>query len=149
MRASAARGRSSSDTLGGMKTMIRAVAALLLAVVALTGCSSGTATGEAVRTVAASEAQQIVEDGAVVIDVRTPEEFASGHVADARNIDVQADSFRAEVDELDREATYVLYCRSGARADAAGQLMREMGFTDVVNAGGFEDLADAGLPTTG
>ena len=131
-----------------MKTLIRAVAVLLLAAVALTGCSgSRTATAEGVRSVAAGEAQQLVEDGAVVIDVRTPEEFASGHLADARNIDVQADSFHAEVDQLDRDGTYVLYCRSGARAGAAGEMMLEMGFTDVANAGGFEDLAAAGLPT--
>lgn len=131
-----------------MKTLIRAVAVLLLAAVALTGCSgSGTATAEGVRTVAAGEAQQLIEDGAVVIDVRTPEEFASGHLADARNIDVEGDSFHAEVDELDRDASYVLYCRTGARAGAAGEMMLEMGFTDVANAGGFEDLASAGLPT--
>ena len=129
--------------------MIRAVAVLLLAVVALTGCSGSgtTTTDEGVRTVAAGEAQQLIDDGAVVIDVRTPEEFASGHLADARNIDVQADSFHTEVDALDRDATYVLYCRSGARAGAAGEMMLEMGFTDVANAGGFEDLASAGLPT--
>jgi rhodanese-related sulfurtransferase len=131
-----------------MKTMIRAVAVLLLAAIALTGCSgSGTTTEEGLRTVAAGEAQQLIEDGAVVIDVRTPEEFASGHVADARNIDVQSDSFHAKVDELDRDATYVLYCRSGARAGAAGEMMLEMGFTDLANAGGFEDLAAEGLPT--
>lgn len=139
---------SRNDTLGGMKTMIRAVAVLLVAAVALTGCSStGTATDEGVRTVAAGEAQQLIDDGAVVIDVRTPEEFASGHLADARNIDVQAESFHAEVDQLDRDGTYVLYCRSGARAGAAAEMMLEMGFTDVANAGGFEELAAAGLPT--
>ncbi len=60
---------------------------------------------------------------------------------------MQADSFRTEVGELDRDATYVLYCRTGARAGAAGEVMLEMGFTDVSNAGGFEDLASAGLPT--
>lgn len=127
--------------------MIRVVAVLLLTALALTGCSGTATTDEGVRTVAAAEAQQLVEDGAVVIDVRTPEEFASGHLADARNIDVQSDSFHAEVADLDRDATYVLYCRSGARAGAAGEMMREMGFTDVANAGGFEDLASAGLPT--
>jgi len=131
-----------------MKTMIRAVAVLLLAALALTGCStSGATTDQGVRTVAAGEAQQLIDDGAVVIDVRTPEEFASGHLADASNIDVQSDSFHTEVDELDRDATYVLYCRTGARAGAAGEMMLEMGFTDVANAGGYEDLASAGLPT--
>jgi rhodanese-related sulfurtransferase len=128
--------------------VVRALAALLLATVALTGCSgSGTTTDEGIRTVAAGEAQQLIEDGAVVIDVRTPEEFASGHLADARNIDVQSDSFHTEVDGLDRDATYVLYCRSGARAGAAAEMMLDMGFSDLANAGGFEDLAAAGLPT--
>ncbi|MFP5253598.1 MAG: rhodanese-like domain-containing protein [Actinomycetes bacterium] len=127
--------------------MRRLLAVLVLVALALTGCAGTATTEDAVRTVDAAAAQQLIDDGAVVVDVRTPEEFASGHLADARNIDVQADSFRAEVDELDRDATYVLYCRTGARAGAAGELMREMGFTDVVNAGGFEDLAAAGLPT--
>ena len=128
--------------------MIRAIAVLLLAVVALVGCSStGTTTDEGVRTVAAGEAQQLIEDGAVVIDVRTPEEFSSGRLTDARNINVESDSFHDEVGELDRDGTYVLSCRSGARAGAAAEMMLEMGFTDVANAGGFEDLAAAGLPT--
>ena len=140
--------RQSLDTLGGMTSLIRAVAVLLLAAVALVGCSgTETATDEGVRTVATGEAQRLIEDGAVVIDVRTPEEFSSGHLADARNIDVQSDSFHSEVGELDRDGTYVLYCRSGARAGAAGEMMLEMGFTDVANAGGFEDLAASGLPT--
>ena len=128
--------------------MIRAATVLLLAALALTGCSGTVTTDEGLRPVAAAEAPQLIEDGASVIDVRTPEEFASGHLADARNIDVQSDSFLTEVDGLDRDATYVLYCRSGARAGAAGEMMVEMGFTDVANAGGFEDLAAAGLPTT-
>lgn len=128
--------------------MRQALAVLLLVTLALTGCSGGaTTTAEGVRSVAAAEADQLIADGAIVIDVRTPEEFASGHLADARNIDVQNGSFEADVDDLDRGATYVLYCRSGARAGAAGQIMLEMGFTDVVNAGGFDDLASAGLPT--
>jgi rhodanese-related sulfurtransferase len=131
-----------------MTSMIRAVVVLLLTAVALVGCSStGTTTDEGVRTVAAGDAQQLIEDGAVVIDVRTPEEFSSGHLADARNINVESDSFHDEVGELDRDGTYVLYCRSGARAGVAGEMMLEMGFTDVANAGGFEDLASAGLPT--
>lgn len=139
-----------THTLRGMKSLLRAVTVLLLAALALSACTgtgTGTATDQGVRTVAASEVQELVDDGAVVIDVRTPEEYSSGHLADARNIDVQSDTFRAEVDELDRDATYVLYCRSGARAAAAAEMMLEMGFTDVTNAGGFEDLAAAGLPT--
>lgn len=131
-------------------TVARGLATLLLAALALTGCTDPrTTTDQGVPTIAGPEAQELIEEGAVVIDVRTPQEFDSGHLARARNIDVQSDSFRDQVDGLDRDATYVVYCRSGARAGAAGELMLEMGFADVVNAGGFEDLAEAGLPTAG
>ena len=141
-----------SDTLRGMKNARLLVLALLalLGPVALVSCSSDTdapAATAAVRPVDPAETQRLVDDGAEVIDVRTPEEFATGHLAGAENIDVQAANFHERVDGLDRDGTYVLYCRSGARAGAAGEMMLEMGFTDVANAGGFETLASAGLPT--
>lgn len=133
----------------GIGSRVRAVVSGTLALLVLAACSGTPTSGdEEVRTVAAEEARQLIDDGAVLIDVRTPEEFSSGHLTDARNIDVQADSFHAEVRRLDRNATYVLYCRSGARAGAAGAMMRELGFTDVVNAGGFADLAARGLPAS-
>ena len=125
-----------------------------LAATTLAACSS-TDTADAqsgsdlVSTVQPPQARSLIEDGARVIDVRTPEEFAAGHLAGARNIDVSAADFHARVGELDQDATYVLYCRSGSRAGAAADMMADMGFTDVVNAGGFDSLAAAGLPTEG
>jgi rhodanese-related sulfurtransferase len=125
-----------------------------LAATTLAACSS-TDTADAqsgsglVTTVQPPQARSLIEDGAQVIDVRTPEEFAAGHLAGARNIDVQAADFHDRVGELDPDATYVLYCRSGSRAGAAADMMADMGFTDVVNAGGFDSLAAAGLPTEG
>jgi rhodanese-related sulfurtransferase len=128
------------------------VALLATTTLTLTACSSDPAppaadTSAQVQTVGAGEAQALIDDGAAVIDVRTPEEFATGHLRGAANIDVTAADFHERVGRLDPDATYVVYCRSGSRAGAAAEMMTELGFTDVVNAGGYDDLAAAGLAT--
>jgi phage shock protein E len=84
---------------------------------------------------------------AVVIDVRTPEEVAQGALAEATFIDLQGPDFRGRIAELDRDGTYVLYCRTGNRSGQAAEIMRELGFEALYNAGGFDELAAIGLPT--
>ena len=93
-----------------------------------------------------TEARTLIDAGAQVIDVRTPEEFDAGHLVGAVNVDVQAADFHERVQGLEKSDSYVLYCRSGSRAGAAADMMLDMGFTDVVNAGGFDTLRTAGLP---
>lgn len=96
----------------------------------------------------AEEVLAAVEDGALVVDVRTPEEYAEGHIAGALNIDVQEEDFEERVAELDPSRTTVVYCATGRRAEVAARAMRrDPGFDTVLNGGGFEDLAEAGLPT--
>lgn len=87
-------------------------------------------------------------DGRVLIDVRTPAEVAEGALGGALAIDLQGPDFVAAISELPRDDAYFVYCRSGNRSGQAIEIMRELGFTDLVNGGGFEDLAEAGLPTT-
>ncbi len=82
-----------------------------------------------------------------VLDVRTPEEYATGHLAGARNLNFRAPDFAEQVARLDPKRTYVLYCASGNRSNQAGTLMLGRGFRDVRNAGGFKTLQDAGLKT--
>lgn len=137
-----------------MSRTVRFLLMLLLATApfTVTACSSDPAatsseTAAQVQVVDAAEARSLIDDGAAVIDVRTPEEFATGHLRGATNIDVQAADFHQRVGELDKGASYVLYCRSGSRAGAAADMMLDMGFTDVVNAGGYDTLAAAGLPS--
>lgn len=72
----------------------------------------------------------------VVIDVRTPGEFASGHLEGAVNIDVQSASFDESVSELPTDGEYVVYCQSGNRSAAAIDRMEGLGFTDLTDAGG-------------
>ncbi|MDO5678417.1 MAG: rhodanese-like domain-containing protein [Propionibacteriaceae bacterium] len=77
---------------------------------------------------------------AVVIDVRTPEEYTEGHLEGAKNIDFLSPDFAAQVDQLPKDAEYVLYCRSGNRSGQAKSIMENLGFTDVTNAGAYDDL---------
>lgn len=83
-------------------------------------------------------------DDVVLIDVRTPAEHRSGHVAGSRLIDWHAPDFADQVAGLPRDRAYRLYCRSGNRSGHAARLMTQLGFPDVANVGGFEDLARAG-----
>jgi rhodanese-related sulfurtransferase len=86
-----------------------------------------------------------------VIDVRTPQEYAGGHITfgNILNIDFTAPSFKNEVGKLDKTKTYVVYCRSGARSAAASQVMAELGFQHIFNmTGGFTDWQAQGFPVT-
>jgi rhodanese-related sulfurtransferase len=72
----------------------------------------------------------------VVLDVRTPEEYATGHIPDAVNIDVSAPDFASRVGALDTDASYALYCRTGNRSATAMQIMQDGGFASVAHLGG-------------
>lgn len=119
------------------------IAPLVIAVALLTGCSS---TSDAVTDVDVAEAQQIVDDGgAVIVDVRTPEEFAAGHLPGAININVEASDFDTKVAGLDESAETLVYCRTGNRSGVATDKMAELGFTDMSDLqGGIEAWAAAG-----
>ncbi|MBZ4420225.1 rhodanese-like domain-containing protein [Myxococcus sp. RHSTA-1-4] len=81
-----------------------------------------------------AEAHRRVEAGATLVDVRTPEEFASGHLPGALNIPV--DELSRRLGELGSpEKPLVVYCRSGARSTRAEQLLKERGFQQVLNLG--------------
>lgn len=90
-----------------------------------------------------------VEVGAdtVIVDVRTPEEFASGHLEGAVNVNLQSGSFEDEIGEYPVDGEYVVYCRTGNRSGQAVAIMESMGFDDVQNIGGVEDASSAtGIP---
>jgi sulfate permease, SulP family len=116
-----------------------------------TPTDQGAAVGadEAARRLPEADAAREITDGppVTVIDVRTPREYAAGHVAGAALINVQDPDFRDRVDQLDRDGRYRLYCRSGNRSGHAAKVMADMGFADVANIGGFERLAAGGAPT--
>ena len=69
--------------------------------------------------------------GFVVLDVRTPAEFAGGHLPGAVNLDIQAHDFLTRLEGLDRGKSYLVYCRSGNRSAKAVQAMEQMEFPRV------------------
>ena len=73
----------------------------------------------------------------VILDVRTEEEFESGYIKGALNIDIRGGAdFLASIESLDKSKSYFVYCRSGARSGQACQLMSQMGFSAVYNLDG-------------
>ncbi len=111
------------------------IAALLLAsAVGMTACAAATPTVE-------------ISEETVIVDVRTPEEFATGHLEGAVNVDLQSGDFEGEISSLPVDGEYVVYCQSGNRSAQAVDIMTTNGFDDVVDAGGIEEAASAtGLP---
>jgi phage shock protein E len=101
-----------------------------------------------VRVVSAREAAQLADDpDSVVLDIRTPPEVAQARVRGAVTIDYYAPDFAQQIDALDRDTSYVLYCRSGNRTSGARALMTQLGFQDVADVqGGIIAWANEGLP---
>ena len=123
------------------------VAALVAAALfSLSACGSGSTDGGGVRTVAAADAVAVL-DSRVVIDVRSPAEVAEGAITGATVLDFNAGEFEAKIGDYDRNAAYLVYCRSGSRSGQAVAIMKELGFSDVIDAGAYVDLAAAGAPT--
>lgn len=82
----------------------------------------------------------------VVIDIRTPEEFAGGHIAGARNINFSSDDFEARLAELDRSQPYLLHCRSGRRSGESLDTFAKLGFENIHHLkGGILEWEAAGL----
>ena len=72
----------------------------------------------------------------IIIDVRTVDEFNSGHLANAINLDYYSPDFKSNISRLDRNKQYLVYCRTGIRGAAATQIMVDLGFKDVYNLSG-------------
>jgi rhodanese-related sulfurtransferase len=123
---------------------MKKVFALIASVLLLAGCSSSSS---AIDLSVTEFSAKVAEAGVITLDVRTPIEFAEGHIEGARLIDFQSGNFENEIAALDKNATYAVYCRSGNRSGQAVKVMQDAGFTNVFNMnGGVIDWANAGLP---
>lgn len=123
-----------------MKKVIGLIAAVLL----LAGCSSSSSANNLSVTEFSAKA---AESGVITLDVRTPGEYAEGHLQNAQLIDFQSGNFENEILSLDKNATYAVYCRSGSRSGQAVKVMHDAGFHNVYNLnGGVIDWTNAGLP---
>ena len=109
--------------------------------------------GASVPRIGASEARQLVAEGALLLDVRdAPERSAAGSIPDSVHVSRGMLEFRADPespyfdDRFDRSRPIVLYCASGGRSALAGKTLQDMGYVRVFNLGGFKDWVAAGEP---
>ncbi len=138
------------------RSWVRRLAAAAMAVAALTAVSacsssspmSGTTSQATSQHMAASDfATAMKAPGTIVLDVRTPAEFSTGHLPAAKNVDFEGADFAAGIAALDKSATYALYCRSGNRSGKAMEQMAAAGFTHVYDlAGGIGAWQGMGGP---
>lgn len=106
----------------------------------ITSCKSQTETKATVSNdsfltdISLEEAAEKISAGdAIFIDVRTPQEVADGKIPGSIHIDINSSNFETELEKLDKNKEYVVYCRSGGRSARACKKMQDMGFTKLNN----------------
>jgi rhodanese-related sulfurtransferase len=104
------------------------------------------------KTINVTEAKTIIDNNKdnpyfIIIDVRTPEEFTGSHIDKAKNIDFYAKDFKEQINKLDKNKKYLIYCRSGHRSGNAMEIMKKNNFKEVYNvSGGINDWNLKNLP---
>ena len=123
---------------------------LLLALVTVSwACRKANVTNDAFKTVGVDEFEQLIADTSVVVlDVRTLAEYQEGHIKDALLIDVKTDSFMmAAREQLPKDKTVAVYCRSGRRSAMAAEMLAAEGYQIVNLDGGILAWKKAGKET--
>lgn len=114
------------------------------------GACQGNGGNGAVSTVSVSEFQgkfTASAKGAQLVDVRTPEEYADGHLKGSVNININSGDFEQQLSKLNKDVPVFVYCRSGGRSARAASKMESMGFKKVYNMdGGITAWGSAGKP---
>jgi len=112
-----------------VNTMKRFLAAIVLVMLALVGCSSEES--ESYKTIELAEIEAYTAKGYEVIDVREPDEFAAGHIPDAQNLPLSTLQSGGDI-SLNKDGSYIIICRSGNRSQQASEILQEQGYS-VVN----------------
>ncbi|MCP3997539.1 MAG: rhodanese-like domain-containing protein [bacterium] len=122
-----------------MRTKTTFTAIALAGALILGSCGGSTATDSKLELTSVSDVTEIVSAppaDLVILDIRTPEEFGTGHIDGAINIDYYAADFEAQLSGLDLTVPYVMYCNSGNRSSNALPLMDSIGFEEVYELDG-------------
>lgn len=111
----------------------------------LLGCASQK---ETFKSVTVAEFERVIADPSIcLVDVRTAEEYADGHLKGALNIDVKRADFEEQArQQLPKGKTLAVYCRSGGRSKRAASLLTEMGYKVVEQNTGYLGWVEAGKP---
>ncbi len=139
MRSHLARTTTTARTTQATTRMTTLAALAIASMIALTGCSSSSTPQSSNTTTPSIE----ITDTTVILDVRTEQEWNEGHLDGAELLDFTGGDFTQALPDLDPDADYVLYCRSGNRAGQAAALMDDAGFDSVINAGSVTEAATA------
>lgn len=125
---------------------------LVIGVALLGGCAERITAIQVIKDISVKEVYDLIgknkdNQGFIIIDVRTPQEFANEHIENALNLDYYSEKFRDELNKLDKEKTYLIYCRSGNRSGKALSIMKELAFREVYNMlGGIIHWKAEGYP---
>jgi len=133
------------------------IGVVLISIVILQGCTttednSPYSETQTLLDITAIESYYLIQNNTenpnfIIIDIRTPEEFESGHLADSIIIDYYESTFEKDIDQLDKEKTYLIYCRTGRRTGLAMDIMEDLNFLNVYNMlGGITQWGIEGLP---
>ena len=116
---------------------------LLLAVMLLTACGQDKENdqGAVYVNITAEKAKEIMdsEEGYIILDVRTQEEYDEGHIPGATQISHEEIAEKAEDVLTDKEQLILVYCRSGRRSKIAAEALVELGYTNIKEFGGIID----------
>ena len=115
---------------------MKKIIALLLGLLGLTANAS--AQSDSIKTVDAAQfAEFIKSDSVFLVDVRTAEEYAAGHIPNAKNVDVLKSDFKDRVETLSKNKEIAVYCRSGKRSLMAANTLAKMGYKVINLRGGW------------
>lgn len=89
-----------------------------------------------IDTISLNEWKNKISSDVIILDIRTLQEFNSGNIDNSINIDFYSPNFKEELSKLDKNKTYLIYCRSGNRGNQALKIFEELGFREVYNLEG-------------
>lgn len=116
--------------------------------VSFTSCKKEVNTSEEVITVVSPQEMQdlLLIDDVQLVDVRTPEEYNEGYIANSQNIDFKSATFDQDIEKLDKNKPVILYCHSGGRSAKCAQKMKDAGFIKIYDLdGGISKWKHEGL----
>lgn len=117
---------------------MKKIIALLLGLLGLT--TNASAQSDSIKTVDAAQfAEFIKSDSVFLVDVRTAEEYAAGHIPNAKNVDVLKSDFKDRVETLSKNKEIAVYCRSGKRSLMAANTLAKMGYKVINLHGGWKE----------
>lgn len=120
----------------------------IIALLAIFSCSKNQSS-DSIDSLTAQKFEEIVNTNkdAIILDVRTPEEYSEGHISGAVNIDYMNEDFEQEIAKLNKSKTYLVYCKAGVRQDKASTRMKELGFEHILLLdGGITSWQQNGMP---